>query len=368
MNEQFYQGSKDVFLTGVRADFNAVENQAVKSITSLEQNGLLKSDINTDGLFTEINSVGIAVWRHVSTTGLDTMGLRKAGGQYPAGKFVRGFETTVMDPDIQDSSEIMVPEERQGAEASQYKEALNRAQKLVLAARRKNIGDPFDMLNMAFIAPSTYVSAKFSAKGNQGLDGNLQALNEKLITTSHKIALTNAAPSAGGSNLIANGSNYAPFNADYYYAALEQATTLVDDVGQPMPMFGGQVTLVLPSANGMVRTAQEINKSEWKTLSANNEVNVLQGAFTKIVSSPFLLNSVNYSAGNAQNLKWFMIDTSSQDPQVGTGLLRITFVPTNSRVERREELDSIAYKLKQSYSYAFVDWRNIMGSLGTGAY
>ena len=368
MNEQFYQGSKDVFLAGVRAEFNAVEDQAVKSITSLEQNGLLSSEKNTDGLFTDVNSQGIAVWRHVSTTGIDTLGVRRAGGQYAAGKFVRGWETTVTDPDVQDAAEIMVPEERQGAEASMYKEALNRAQKLVIRARYKNIGDPFDMFNQAFIAPTSYASTKFTGKGNQGLDGNLTSLNEKLITVSHKIAITNAAPSAGGSNLVATSTNYAPFSKDYYYAALEQATTFVDDVGQPMPMFGGQVSIVVPSANGLVRTAKEINESEWKTESANNEVNVLKGTFNKIISSPFLVNSVNYSAGNTQTTKWFLVDSSSQDPQVGTGLLRITFVPTNSRVERREELDAIAYKLKQSYSYAWIDWRNIMGSVGTGAY
>jgi len=371
--EQFYQGAKDVFLVGVRADFNAVSDQAVKAVSSLESNGLLKSDVNTDGLFTQVSNIttdgNMAVWRNTSITGISGLGTRTAGGQYPTAQFVRGWETVATDPNLQDASEIPVPEERSDAESSMYREALNRAQKLVIEARRKNIGDPFDVFNLAFTAPASFPTTKFVGKGNQGLDGNFTALNEKLITTTHKIASTNAAPSAGGSNLVANGANYAAFNDTYYYAALEQSAAFVDDVGKPMPMFGGAITIVVPNANSLVRTAREINQSEWKVGVTNNEVNVLQGTLTRIVSSPYLTNSINYgSTANSQNAKWFIVDTATQDPQTGTGLVRVCFVPTNSRVERKQEVDAIVFKLKQSYSYVFVDWRNVLGSLGTGAY
>ena len=366
--ENFYQGSKDVFLVGVRADFNAVEDQAVKAVASLEKNGLLNSDVNTDGLFTQVSNItsegNMAVWRNVSTAGLESLGTRIAGGAYPEGKFPRGWETVVTDPNLQDSSQILVPEERADAESAQYKAALNRAQKLILSTRRKNIGDPFDVFNQAFVAPTSYANTRFVGKGNQGLDGNFTALNEALVSGSHKIAKTAAAPSAGGSNAVGVGGLYSAFSDTSYYAALEQATTFVDDVGLPMPMFGGSVAMVLPNANSLVRTAQEINKSEWKTGTANNEVNVLMGTIGKIISSPYLTNSINYSTANTQNKKWFLVDTASQDPQVGTGLVRVAFLPTNSRVERLLPNDAIVYKVKQSYSYAFTDWRNVLGSLG----
>ncbi len=368
--EQFYQGSKDVFLVGVRADFNSVEDQAMKAITSLEENGLLGSEKVTDGLFTQVSNVtaegNLVVWRHTGTTGVTGLGSRAAGGQYGTAQFKRGWETVVTDPNLQDAAEIVVPEERADAESSMYKEALNRGQKLVIESRRKNIGDPFDMFNYAFTAPASFAT-RFFGKGNQGLDGNFTALNEKLITISHKIAATNAAPSAGGSNAVVNGANFAQFNDTYYYAALEQATTFVDDVNKPMPMFGGAVTIVVPNANALVRTAQEINKSEWKVGVANNEVNVLQGTLSRIISSPYLTNSINFgTTANSQNSKWFIVDTATQDPQVGTGLVRIAFLPTNSRVERRLDTDSVVYKIKQSYAYVFTDWRNVIGSLGTG--
>jgi hypothetical protein len=376
--ESLYQGGKDVFLVGVRADFNAVEDQAVKAVSSLEKNGLLNSDVNTDGLFTNVSNVttdgNIAVWRNTSVAGLQQMGQRIAGGNYPTGTFPRGWETVVTDPNLQDAVEIAVPEERQDAESAMYKSALNRAQKIVIDARRKNIGDPFDLLNQAFVAPSSFTSPRFFGKGNQGVDGNLTALNEALIigqnagvSNGHKLANAPTVNSTTAVNGVSNSGNWAAFGDTYYYAALEQATTFIDDVGKPMPMFGGSITIVVPNANSLVRTAKEINKSEWKVGTANNEVNVLNGTLTRVISSPYLTNSINYVTANAQKNKWYLIDTATQDPQVGTGLLRVCFVPTNSRVERRQENDAIVYKLKQSYCYVNTDWRNVIGSLGTGA-
>lgn len=366
--ETFYQGPKDVFLTRVRADFDAVEDQAIKAISSLEKNGLLRSDINTDGLFTQVTEVtdegDRAVWRYISVAGIQKLGTRIAGGLYEEASFPRGYETVVTDPDLQDASEIIVPEERNDAESSKYKAALDRAQKLVIEARRKNIGDPFDMLNLAWTAPASYPNAHFVGKGNNGLTGANTALNEKLITITHALA-NGTTPSAGVSNGVTTGGNWAPFNDTNYYAAMEQATTFVDDVGKPMPMFGGVITVIVPNANGLVRTAKELNESDWKVGTSNNEVNVLNATMGRIISSPYLINSINYATtANAQNKKWLLIDTATQDPKVGTGLVRVCFVATDSRVERREAIDSLVYKLKQSYSYVFVDWRNVIGSLG----
>jgi hypothetical protein len=228
------------------------------------------------------------------------------------------------------------------------------------------MGDPFDVLNLAFTAPTSYPNTRFNAKGNQGLTGANTALNEKLITTSHTLA-SGLSPSAGLSNGVANSSNWAAFTPAFYYAALEQATTFVDDVSKPMPMFGGSKAIIVPNANGLVQSAKQIEESEWVVGSTNNEVNVLKGTLNRIISSPFLTNSINFgTTANAQNKKWFLVDTSSQDPQVGTSLVRICFVPTESRVEKREAIDSLVYKVKQSYSYVWTDYRNVLGSLGDG--
>ena len=372
--ESFNQGALDVFLVGVRADFDSVENQAQKSVTSLEQNGLLSTDKNTDGIFTQVSNMETqgnrAVWRHTGTTGVSTTGTRVAGAIYPAGSFIRLWETVVIDPNLQDANQITVPEERLNAESAEYKDALDRAQKLNLDLRRKNIGDPFDVINTAFVAPSSYPNTKFTGKGNNGLDGNNTALSEALITYQHKIALGNATLATsstvfnGCSNAVGSSGLFAALSPTSYNAALEQGATFVSDIGKPMPMFGGMVTTIVPPANGLVATAKQVNESEWTVGSANNEVNVYKNTMQKIISSPYLINSINYTTANTQNKKWLLIDGAFTDPKVGTGLVRVCFVPTQSFVYRSADMNALVYQAKQSFSYAWVDWRNVLGSLG----
>jgi len=363
--EQFYQGSLDVFLTKVRADFDTVEDQAEKAISALEVNGLLKSENMPNALFTEVSNIDSdgdrAVWRNISVTGIKQLGTRKAGGNFPEATFIRGYETAVYDPDTQDASEIVVPEERQDKEGKMYKSVLNRATKLIIEGRRKNIGDPFDVFNHAFTAPTSY-PVHFNAKGNLGLDGNLTALGERLISIAH-------ARADGGttiSNAVQNSGNAAPFNVTYYEAALEQGQTFKDDVGKPMPMFGGSITVVVPPANGLVATAKEIVDSEWAPGTANNEINAFKGTFNNIISSPYLSASYNTSS-ITDTRKWFLVDTSTQDPEVGTGLVRVCFVPTNSRVGRDQRTQAVMFQYKQSYNYVWTDFRNVLGSKGDNA-
>ena len=365
MAETFYQGSKDVSLTKVRADFDAVEDQAMRAVTALEQNGLLASETTPQGLFTDISNVtpegDRAAWRTVSFTGLQALGQRKAGGSYPEGQFIRGYETAAFDPDLQDAIQQTVPEERQDKEANQYKTVLNRAQKQIIEIRRKNIADPFDVFNYAFTAPTSYAT-RFIAKGNQGLDGNLTALGERLISTTH----ARADGGATISNAVQSSGNSAVFNDTNYYAGLEQAQAFKDDVGKPMPMLAGAKSIVVPPANGLVRTAKELNDSDWKVGTANNEVNVLKSTFADIIESPYLLASYNTPTISNQK-QWFVVDNSTREPETGTGLVRVTFIPTNSRVDRFEQLDSIVYKVKQSFVYVWTDWRNVIGSRGDSA-
>jgi hypothetical protein len=359
--ETFYQGANDVFLEGVRAEFDAVEEQSERSVEALRINGLLESETTPLGIFTDVNAENEAVWRYITTTGVQSLQTRSAGGTYPEGKFIRGYETDVFDPDLQDAIQIIVPEERQEKEAPEYKMALNRAQKELNEIHRKNIADPMDVFNYGFTAPSSYANGHFVAKGDQGLDGNLTALGERLISTVH------ARADAGTtlSNAVNVSGNSATFSDTNYYAGLELAQGVKDDVGKPMPMLSGTKCILVPPATGLVRTAKELNISEWKVGTTNNEENVNKGTFTDIISSPYLLASYN-SPTITSTTQWFVVDTSTRERQVGTGLVRVTFVPTDSRVERLLPNDAIVYKVKQSYSYVWVDWRNVIGSNGLG--
>jgi hypothetical protein len=367
MVESYWQGSKDVFLAGVRAKFDAVEDQAAKSLKALQDYSLVGSSGLVSGLFTKVSNITTdgdrAVWRHIGVAGINGngpggLGRRKAGGAYPQMNYIRGYETAVYNPDDQPSGEIIVPDERNGSEDAAYKFAINRAEKLMQGIVRQNIADLFELWNLAWTLPTSYPD-NFFAKGNQGLDQNLTALNEYFISTQHAIA--NAAATV--SNAIVQSSVMAPFSDLAYYTAKEQGATIVDDVNKQMPMFGGKTTAIVPPANGLIRLAQEINKSEWKTKVSDNDINVMEGLLNDIKSSPFLLQS-SYLASTSYKNAWYLVDETVRDPEVGTGLVQVVFTPLSSDVERRQSIDSIAYKVKEMYMYGWVDWRNVIGSKG----
>lgn len=371
MYETLYQGSKDIFLAKVRADFDAVEDQALKSSKALMSYSLVGTDSMADQLFTKISETteegDRAVWRHVGTTGIKDLGTRKAGGVYPLVEFIRTYETAVFDPDNQIAGEFNVPDERQQKEGKSYKGVLDRARKLLIEVDRTNVKDPFEVFNLAFTAPSSFPTAgagggRFFVRGNMGLDGNNTALGERLISIQH----ARADGGATFSNAIQSSGNARIFSDAAYWAAREQGATIVDDVGKPMPLFGGQLTLVVPPANGLVRTAEELNGSEWQIKLAENQINVHQGRLARVIDSPYLLSSA-YVSGVANTAAWFLIDDSNRDPEVGNGMVCITFVPLQTKVWDDEGRDRVVYDIKQELVYGWVDWRNILGSKGDNA-
>ena len=369
--ESLYQGSKDVFLAKVRADFDKIEDQALKASNSLKQYSLLGAEAMGDTLFTQISETtddgDRAVWRHIGVSGAKELGTRRAGGAYPQVEFIRTYETAVYDPDNQNAGNFIIPDERNKKEGTKYKTVLNRATKLLIEIDRLNMKDPFEVFNLAFTAPSSFPTTgagggRFFVRGNLGLDGNNTALAERLVSIQH-------ARADGGttqSNAVQASGNARAFSDEAYWAAREQGATFKDDVGKEMPMFGGNVTIIVPPANSLVRTAMEIDRSEWVTNSMENQINVHKGRFTRIITSPYLL-AASYVSGVANTTQWFLSDDSSRDPETGTGLVCVAFVPLETNTYRPEGLDSVAYTIKQEKSYGFVDWRNMLGSNGSGA-
>jgi len=366
MNPSLYQGATDIFLVKVRADFDAISNQAQTSLMALENCSVIGSNPMADGLFVKIGANDTdgmrAVWRHVGTTSAQRLGARKAGGQYPATDFIRTYETAVYDPNNQSAAKIEIPEERDWKEAKQYKEALNRGQKLSIKAQRERIRDPFDFFNLAFTAPTSYPDARFFARGNRGLDGNATALNERLISTSH----ARADGGATQSNAVNSSGLAMAFSESAFLAARQLGYTFKDDVGDEAPRMTGKVCIVAPDTGSIINTAKQMNESEWETRTAENQINVYKGAIVSVKSHPALL-VCSYDSTIANTAQWFMVDEDIRESDTGTGLEAIEFVPTSMKVERDESIDSIVFKLKQEFSYGFTSWLNVVGSKGSGA-
>lgn len=369
--ETLYQGSKDVFLARVRAKFDAIEDQALKASKALMSYSLVGTDSMTDTLFTQISDTTEegerAVWRHIGVTGVKDLQTRSAGQNYPQAEFIRSYETAVYDPDNQVAGEFKIPDERTAKEGVAYKSMLNRAQKLLIEIDRINVKDPFEVFNLAFTAPASFPTTgvgggRFFVRGNMGLDGNNTALGERLVSIQH----ARADGGATQSNASQSAGNARPFSDAAYWAAREQGATFKDDVGKEMPMFGGQLTVVTPPANSQVRLAKELDESDWVVQSMENQINVQRGTMRRIISSPYLLAS-SYVSGVANTTQWFLVDDSTRDPETGTGLVCVSFVPLQTNTYRPEGKDAVAYDVKQEKVYGFVDWRNIIGSNGSGA-
>jgi len=369
MSEVLYQGAKDVFLAKVRADFDAIEDQALKSTRAIQNYSLLGTDPLADALFTEVSDTtddgSRAVWRHVGVTGVKNLGTRQAGGTFSDVEFIRTYETAVYDPDNQPNGKFKVPYEREAKEARMYKAILDRAKFLMLEIDRMNIQDPFEVFNLAFTVPTSYPTSglgggRFFARGNMGLDGNNTALGERLVSTQH----ARADAGATWSNALTTSGNAAVLEDDTYWQARITGSALVDDRGKPYPAFGGRVTIVTTPSN--IKVAKQLQDSDWEIETAENQVNVHKGTFTKMITSPYL-NASAYVSGVANTSQWFLVDESMRDTQVGTGLVCISFIPLQSNVFNDEEVNSAVYNIQQEKVYGFVEPRSILGSNGTGA-
>ena len=154
---------------------------------------MLGVDNKVGGVFTNVASAtesGMrAVWRHTTTTALSgAIANRGSKDRYSDTFYQRGWMTAVYDPDFQLAEQLVEAEERLAKEATAYRQYLNRAQKLYEKFARQNILDLFEHFNLAFSAPTSYPNGLFFGKGTQGLDGNMTALNERLISTQHALA------------------------------------------------------------------------------------------------------------------------------------------------------------------------------------
>ena len=363
------QGPLDVFLVNVMGDIDSVIDQSRQSLKALQEYSMLGADNKVGGVYTNVSSVtesGLrAVWRNTGTTGLNgPIGHRGSKDEYPVAQYLRTWLTSMFDPDTQLADQVVESEELLMKQDVVYRQYLSDSKKLYEKFTRQNILDLFEHWNLAFTLPSAYPNPLFFAKGTQGLsgiEGTGTPLNERLISTQH--ALANGGTTQ--SNAVNIGGNAAPFSITAYNQALEQGGATVDDVGEPMPMFGGLKDIFIPNHFGQVATVKTLNESMWLPQTGNNDINVYQSGLERIITGPYMDHS--YYSPTISNLKkWLVVDRSILDNDVGTGMVRVEFLAMDSRVDRVKPIDSIAFKMKEEYAYGWTDWRNVIGSNGTG--
>lgn len=163
--------------------------------------------------------------------------------------------------------------------------------------------------------------------------------SKPLCSTSH----TRADGGTAQSNASSTGITLGETNLETGRLALEQA---LNDKGE-IVNFNAD-TIIVPKA--LRKTAQILTQSTMRPGTANNDVNIYEGAF-KVVPWAYLTSTTAWfltDAGN-QMLKWYW-------------RIRPEF-----KSDMNFDADAALFKVRVRFAYGWSDWRAFWGSKGDGA-
>src|SRR6185436_2499783 len=253
----------DILLRGVRAEFADIIDQAGKQLAAYNSNVYLDAANKTGGLFEEMNASGKQRTEMVSVTGVSELQPTGEAQEFIAADYVPSFITAV-EP-FKFTRRIKVTREAAERRDSKYQKALNEASKLQVAAENTKARHRFNRFNTA----ASVVTAR------------------ELFDYGDGVALASAShPRKDGTAVQSNivtASAISPTSIENMVLTLQNQ---LDDIGEPMPMGGGQKYIIVPPAK--VKQAKENIDSEWIVDSANNNINVWKAVGWTLVTSPFL--------------------------------------------------------------------------------
>lgn len=321
--------SIDILLRGVRADFADVIDQAGKQLASYNSNIYIDASNKTGALFEEIGAYGRQRVEVTSVTGVNEPQPTEEGQEFPEADYVPDFITAV-EP-FKFARRIKVTREAAERRDTKYQAALNESSKLQVAMENMRARHRFDRFNKAFSA----VTAKHLFDYNDGV---------ALASASHP---TKVVGGTAQSNL-ATASDISPTSIESMILLGQNQT---DDIGEPMPMLGGQKYLVVPPAK--VKRAKENIDSEWVIDTANNNVNVWRGTGWMLVSSPFM-NATN----GGSNKAWFIVDA------LNSPLKDVMFRAVTNETWFDENLKIFVHDISMEHKVGAYDWRGFIANAG----
>jgi hypothetical protein len=319
--------SIDILLKGVRAEFAYVTDQSEKQLSAYNSNVYLDATNKTGGLFEEVSAVGRQRYESMSVTGVNQLVPTEEVQEFVETSYVPSYITTV-EP-YQFTRRIKVSRQSAERRDSMYQKALSEVPKLNVAAENTKGSHRFDRFNTAFAV----ITDKHLFDYGDGV---------ALVASNHpdKVGGTH-------SNLV-TASDITPSSIEAMVLVLQNQ---VDDIGEPMPMGGGQKYIVIPPAK--VRKAKEQIGSEWIPDSANNNINVWKSVGWTLVSSPFL------SATNGgSNTAWFIVDGTNSPLQ------DVMFRPVANETWFDENIKAFVYDISFEHKVGARDYRGLVGNAG----
>ena len=322
--------SIDIFLKGVRAEFAVTIDQAEKQLAAYNSNVYLDSTNKTGGLFEEISAVGRQRIEATQVPGVQELQPTEEEQEFIQTSFAPSFITQV-EP-FKFTRRIKVTRESAERRDARYQKALNEASKLQVAAENTKANHRFSRLNNAFALVTTQKHLFDYGDG------------APLVSSSHP---TKVPGGANQSNQV-TASDISPTSIEAMVLKLQNQ---IDDIGEPMPMGGGQKYFVVPPAK--VKKAKENIESEWEVGTANNTVNVWRGVGWVLVSSPFM--SATFGGSNTA---WFIIDG------MFSPLKNVMFRPVTNETWFDENTKVFVHDISFEHKVGAFDYRGIVGNLG----
>lgn len=323
--------SIDILLRGVRAEFALAVDQAEKQLSAYESNVYINASNKTGSLFEEVNAQGKQREEFVSVTGVSELQPTEEAQEFIAGDYVPSFITAV-EP-FKFTRRLKVTRESAERRDAKYQKALNEASKLQIAGENTKARHRFSRLNSSFSAVTTQ---KHLFDYGDGV---------ALISASHPTKLSTGTTTQSNS---VTASDITPTSVESMILKLQNQ---LDDIGEPMPMGGGQKYLVVPPAK--VKRAKEVVESDWQVDSANNNINVWRGVGWVLVTSPFLSNALGGS-----DTAWWVIDG------MYSPLKDVMFRPMTNESWFDENTKVFVHDISFEHKVGAIDWRGIAGNAG----
>lgn len=318
------------FIRGATARFAEVFNQSTKSYSLAIQDAVATPGNKQTSLFMQKKTTR-AVERTASKSGVGYLELTPEGQPFAQDSRIPGYTTSWVVQKYTKGVTVTM----EAMEDNDYEEQLDEFADLVVAGKETMDKKAFGLFNYAFTAQAS-LPADYSKYG----DG------KPLCSTIHPRKDGGTAQS----NASATGLTLNENNLETGRLALQNQ---LDDRGKPMNVGNGKLILLVPPA--LAKTASIITKSELRSGTANNDINIYDGLMT-VISSHYI--SATHGGSDTQ---WFLID-----PRMAK-LIFMMRKPLSSMRYIDNATKDTTFDVHARWTIGWGHWFGVWGSKGDGA-
>lgn len=318
---------------GIGVQFLDVFNQSMDSY-SMAMDEMLSIAGNKYTALAKQLTTDKAVEHFVQKTGTNYLSVTAEGDAFNSDSRIIGYKTSVT-PQLWSQS---VSVTYQAIQDRDYKQQLDEFGDLSVSGKETMDARFFDIFNYAFTAQSSLPNWLFGYGDGKPLCSQLHPRKD------------------GGTvqvNTFTSSQTQLPLTDTNFETARVKLQRQLDDRGKPNRGGGGKLILVVAPENE--KTAQIITKSEKRSGTLNNDINIYDGIVTTIVSKYV---GITGNGGSLPTTAWFLID-----PKVARlifllreGLKTHTFTDPNTLTK--------SFYVIARFAIAWCDWRGVFGSLG----